>query len=169
MSEAGHTKPSGPSKHGLSWLYFLFGLVFAGGALYAAFYHGFLNRTTLSTYRSDTAAIHQGTIDIVPQRNAQSIAAGEAAFASCAACHGKNLEGGVGPNLKDAEWLHMKEPTETEIYKLIMKGVAASEAKKAKAAMPRMGGLDNQVKVWEVVYYLSSQNTGIKKDSVPNQ
>lgn len=168
MSEAGHN--NGPGKHGLAWLYFLFGLVFVGGALYAALYHGFLNRTPTSTYRSSIAqSVHQGTIDIVPQRTAASIANGEAAFKTCAACHGANLEGGIGPNLKDAEWLQVKEPLETEIYKVIMKGVAASEAKKAKAAMPKMGGLDNQIKVWEVVYYLSSQNAGIKKDSVPNQ
>ncbi len=167
MSEAGHNNSG---KQGLAWLYFLFGLVFAGGALYAALYHGFLKQTNIATYRSSIGqSVVVGTIDIVPQRNPKSIANGEASFKTCAACHGANLEGGVGPNLKDAEWLQVKEPLETEIYKVIMKGVAASEAKKAKAAMPKMGGLDNQLKVWEVVYYLSSQNAGIKKDAVPNQ
>lgn len=167
MSEAGHNNSG---KHGLAWLYFLFGLVFAGGALYAALYHGFLRQTNIATYRSSIGqSVVLGTIDIVPERNAKSIASGEAAFKTCAACHGANLEGGVGPNLKDAEWLQVKEPLETELYKVIMKGVSASEAKKAKAAMPPMGGLDNQVKVWEVVYYLSSQNAGIKKDAIPNQ
>lgn len=39
--------------------------------------------------------------------DAKGIAAGQASFiASCAACHGKLGEGGVGPNLTDDYWIH---------------------------------------------------------------
>jgi cytochrome c oxidase cbb3-type subunit 3 len=41
---------------------------------------------------------------------------------TCAACHGMNGEGKIGPNLTDDAWLHGGEPT--AIYKTISGGVA---------------------------------------------
>lgn len=40
----------------------------------------------------------------------------------CAVCHGKNLEGGIGPNLTDEFWLH-GEGRPSDIAKLIRSGV----------------------------------------------
>ncbi len=44
---------------------------------------------------------------VVLLKDAKDLAAGKDAFiASCAACHGRAGEGGVGPNLTDGYWLH---------------------------------------------------------------
>jgi len=40
--------------------------------------------------------------------------------AICFACHGKNLEGGSGFNLKDAEWIHGSSPE--QILQTLKKG-----------------------------------------------
>jgi mono/diheme cytochrome c family protein len=45
--------------------------------------------------------------DVTMDRDAASVAAGEAIFAeSCAVCHGEGMEGGTGPALVDAELGH---------------------------------------------------------------
>ena len=54
--------------------------------------------------------------------DAGGIAAGQAAFqANCAACHGRQGEGGVGPNLADEYWLHGGKIN--DIFKTIKYGV----------------------------------------------
>jgi cytochrome c oxidase cbb3-type subunit 3 len=53
-----------------------------------------------------------------------AIARGKATFAStCAACHGQNGEGLVGPNLTDNAWLHGGAPM--AIYGVVQTGVLA--------------------------------------------
>jgi cytochrome c oxidase cbb3-type subunit III len=61
----------------------------------------------------EMAAYRKKAANLVDENNATvltdagSIAAGKAAFnTNCAACHGANGEGGVGPNLTDDYWLH---------------------------------------------------------------
>ncbi len=52
----------------------------------------------------------------------EMVAAGEAVFAAnCVGCHGKELLGGVGPNLVDATWIH--GGSLLEIQDTITKGV----------------------------------------------
>jgi cytochrome c oxidase cbb3-type subunit 3 len=54
----------------------------------------------------------------------EAIEKGRAIFmANCTGCHGKNLEGGIGPNLKDATWIHGGSPA--EVVKTITEGVPA--------------------------------------------
>ncbi|MCK6527288.1 c-type cytochrome [Myxococcota bacterium] len=49
-------------------------------------------------------------------------AAGGAIYAThCASCHGAQAEGGIGPNLKDAEWIH--GGGFAEILKTVVDGV----------------------------------------------
>ena len=49
---------------------------------------------------------------------------GEAVYmANCAACHGQKGEGGIGPNMTDAYWLH--GGTITDVFKTIKYGVPA--------------------------------------------
>lgn len=51
------------------------------------------------------------------------VAKGEAVYRSmCFACHGMELEGAAGPNLKDAEWLHGSRPE--DILRTINQGVS---------------------------------------------
>src|SRR5690606_29267327 len=58
------------------------------------------------------------TVDLAPARRS----AGQAIFAqNCAACHGQVGEGGIGPNLTDAYWLHGGEVD--EIFKTVKYGV----------------------------------------------
>lgn len=58
------------------------------------------------------------TVDLSPA----TLSAGQAIFAqNCAACHGQVGEGGIGPNLTDAYWLHGGEVD--EIFKTVKYGV----------------------------------------------
>jgi len=51
------------------------------------------------------------------------VAKGEAVFKTmCFACHGMQLEGAAGPNLRDATWIHGSKPT--DILNIINKGVS---------------------------------------------
>ncbi len=48
----------------------------------------------------------------------------QAAYATnCAACHGANADGGIGPNLKDGTWIHGGNPA--DIFNVIQNGVPA--------------------------------------------
>jgi len=52
----------------------------------------------------------------------EAIAAGEAVFnTQCFACHGLNLEGGIGPSFLDEEWIHGE--TAADILRTITEGV----------------------------------------------
>ena len=67
----------------------------------------------------------------------------------CAACHGMDGSGAIGPNLTDAEWL-TGEGTYPELIQQITDGVPLAEIKNALGAfMPPKGGstiTDDQVK-----------------------
>jgi len=62
--------------------------------------------------------------NVVALKTPESLGAGKEIFSkNCVACHGGNLEGGVGPNLTDEYWIHgggIKN-----IFKVITEGVAA--------------------------------------------
>jgi cytochrome c oxidase cbb3-type subunit 3 len=49
------------------------------------------------------------------------VAAGQANFAVCAACHGQRGEGLIGPNLTDAYWIHGSSPA--DVYEMLEVGV----------------------------------------------
>jgi cytochrome c oxidase cbb3-type subunit 3 len=56
--------------------------------------------------------------------DADAEAAGAATFATyCAACHGAEGQGLIGPNLTDEYWIHDSEPT--QVFEVITTGVAA--------------------------------------------
>ncbi len=58
----------------------------------------------------------------------------------CAACHGPNGEGSIGPDLTDAEWLIGNGDFE-QLVDQILKGVSAAEAtNELGAIMPPKGG-----------------------------
>ena len=85
--------------------------------------------------------------------NAEVIAAGKALFTqNCVACHGANLQGGVGANLVDATWIHGGKPS--DLFAVISNGVAAK-------GMPAWGPLLGPQKVLQVQsYILSHHNQG---------
>lgn len=56
----------------------------------------------------------------------------------CAACHGFDAKGSVGPDLTDSAWLHHKGEYE-EIFAQVVRGISAEESKTG-AIMPPRGG-----------------------------
>ncbi|MCB1326894.1 MAG: cytochrome c [Spirochaetales bacterium] len=151
-----------------NWLLFLFfGAVLIGG-LYAIYMHGFLGYDRALALR-DARGIeyHVPTAGVymfaqIPAKSPAAIASGEASYGQvCAACHGPELRGGVGPNLVDAEWLHMDSPTTLAVARRVVHGVSASESVTG-GVMPQRGNgqlVDN--KIWEVVYFIQSRNPSI--------
>lgn len=85
----------------------------------------------------------------------QFLVAGKATFeANCAACHGKELQGGIGFNLVDAEWVHGSQPS--NIYVTIYDGVP-------EKGMQAWGSLLGQKRIAEVVAYVLSKNPGLRQ------
>jgi cytochrome c oxidase cbb3-type subunit 3 len=72
------------------------------------------------------------------------------------ACHGKELKGGIGFNLVDAEWIHGARPA--EIYHTIAAGVPE---KGMQAWESQLG----QKRIAEVVAYILSKNPGLEAKS----
>lgn len=82
--------------------------------------------------------------------NPAFVSAGQATYeTNCVACHGKELQGGIGFNLVDAEWVHGSKPS--EIYVTVSEGVLE---KGMQAWEPLLG----QKRVAEVVAFLLSKN-----------
>jgi cytochrome c5 len=151
------------------WVAYLFSLVLVIGFGATVYQVGFRSQSRQSMIREEMGTeIIKPTIEIIPVRDAKAIANGEAVYKrACSACHGQNLEGVVGPNLKDTEWYH-PPAKETNLYKLVTNGISAAQAVKG-VPMPAKGGASiSGVEVWEVVYYLSSRNPSIEKDAVSN-
>ena len=70
------------------------------------------------------AAEPEPEVEIEPLTDEASLAAGLRIFeANCITCHGKNGEGGIGPNLTDDYYLHGKGMTNT--VKIIVNGIPA--------------------------------------------
>jgi len=65
---------------------------------------------------------------------------------NCSACHGKGLEGGIGPKLKDNPWL--ATAPEGEVFKVIMEGKSGG--------MPSFSTGLGADKAWKVVTFLKS-------------
>lgn len=92
-------------------------------------------------------------------RDAGIVSAGEKTFmSSCAACHGVNLEGGIGQNLTDAEWVHGGDPL--DIFRVIQEGVTDK-------GMPAWGPLLGQQRIAEVTAFIISRNDTIPQPPEP--
>lgn len=74
---------------------------------------------------------------------------GQSIYASnCAACHGANLEGGIGVALNDGAWVHGGTPE--EVLRVVTEGVPAK-------GMPAWGAILGQERVRQVTAYVLSQ------------
>ncbi|WP_048693660.1 c-type cytochrome [Catenovulum maritimum] len=79
---------------------------------------------------------------------------GQEVFASlCSSCHGKDLTGGVGFNLIDAEWIHGNKPE--QIVKNIQRGFA-------QAGMPAFKGILTDSQINDVVSFILSKQLGFR-------
>jgi len=82
-------------------------------------------------------------------RSADSVSSGKVTFLSkCATCHGKNGEGGIGPNLTDSYWIH-GEGQLTDIRKIVENGVSAK-------GMPPWKGLLQRQELDQVTAFIGT-------------
>ena len=78
---------------------------------------------------------------------------GKALFeTTCAACHGKNLKGGAGFNLKDETWVHGSQPE--QVLANIKKGFS-------EAGMPGFSAVYNDKQLKSIVDYILSKREGL--------
>jgi cytochrome c oxidase cbb3-type subunit 3 len=130
---------------------FIFTILFGIG--YTVEYHFISNRSQDQAYiaQLEDAKVRWpefGKAKGVPT-DAASIAEGQTIYATnCVACHGASLEGGIGPNLTDAEWVHGGTPD--EIAAVVANGVAAK-------GMPAWGGILGPEKVAKVTAFVVSK------------
>lgn len=83
-------------------------------------------------------------------RNEEFVAAGEHTFmANCISCHGQDLQGGIGPNLTDDEWIHGGEPM--NVINTVTNGVLDK-------GMQAWGGILGDKGVAEVVAFVLSHH-----------
>lgn len=111
------------------------------------------NQATAEAQAAAAATINNEQL-IALSKDAQTVEAGKAVFAqTCVACHGDRGQGGIGPNLTDAYWIHGSSPM--QIRHVISEGVI----EKGMAAWKSMLG---EKKINEVVaFILTLKNTNI--------
>ena len=91
----------------------------------------------------------------------KAIAEGKAAYElNCAACHGSDAKGGVGPDLTDKVWLYVAKPiSDATLFSIISEGTNKDQLfdnRKAKGGMPPWGDALGKKKVWALVSYIRS-------------
>lgn len=88
--------------------------------------------------------------------NPDTVAQGQETFAgTCAACHGDQGQGQIGPNLTDSAWLH--GGSAMDIYRSVKDGISADDARlTGSAGMPPWGPSLGERPVQAVVAYLLS-------------
>lgn len=102
------------------WFMSLFYGTIGFGVVYLMVFHVFGGDLQLAEYKQEVAlaevqreayikrvagSINENTVKLVT--DAKSLEAGKAVYLqNCVACHGQQGQGGVGPNLTDAYWLH---------------------------------------------------------------
>ena len=90
----------------------------------------------------------------VKATDADSIKRGKAIYDTvCFACHGKDLEGATGFNLKDADWVHGSSPE--SIHKTIKNGFPE------KGMIP-FGSMYKDDQIQDIVNYIISRQEGLR-------
>ncbi len=79
---------------------------------------------------------------------------------NCAACHGVDARGDIGPSLVDNEWMYVQGPIGDDTLFFIMadgtKKDQEFEGRKAKGGMPSWGEFFGKKKLWSLVSYIRS-------------
>jgi cytochrome c oxidase cbb3-type subunit 3 len=73
---------------------------------------------------------------------------------NCSGCHGGHAGGGMGPSLRDADWLYGDRPD--QIYNSISQG--------RSKGMPAWGTKIPEQQIWELVTYIKSMGTPEEPD-----
>ncbi len=135
------------------WLgLFWFTILWAIG--YVAHYHFIADRSQEAALAAEMAAAEerwpQAAQEVGFVMTPDAVQAGEEVYAAnCVACHGANLEGGIGPNLVDEMWIHGGSPE--EIVHTITEGVV-------EKGMLRWGPILGPEKVNQVAAYVLSRS-----------
>lgn len=97
---------------------------------------------------------------VAMSKNVAAAAEGKDIFQkNCASCHSPAGNGGIGPNLTDAAWLHGGKPM--QIYTTVKDGFA-------KGGMPAWGALIGEQRVrLAAAYVLSIKNTNVPGGKAP--
>jgi cytochrome c oxidase cbb3-type subunit III len=133
------------------WLgLFWFTIIFAIG--YTLHYHWLGDRSQVKELQAELAAAEvrwpqseqAGTLVVTPELARE----GKEIFEkNCVGCHGREAEGGIGPSLRDATWIHGGAPA--EILATVANGVAAK-------GMPTWGPILGPEKTRQVAAYVAS-------------
>ena len=136
-----------------NWWVGMFYLTIIWAVAYVAYYHFIGRESYVKSLAAQVAEAEArwpkssqlATVEETPA----AIEAGEAVYqANCVACHGAELQGGIGPNLVDSTWIHGSKPE--EIVATITNGVAAK-------GMPTWGPILGNEKIGEVAAYIISK------------
>ncbi len=148
------------------WLFILFGTIVFMFGYWLVFHTLHLQPSLRAEYDAEVAEIKKARLAQAPlsddailavANDPALLAEGKLVFDStCAACHAKEGQGLVGPNLTDRFWLHGNKPSE------IAKSVADGFADKG---MPPWGQLLGQDKVRKVSAFVVS----IKGKAIPGK
>jgi cytochrome c oxidase cbb3-type subunit III len=137
------------------WWLGLFWFTIIWGIGYFVHYHFIAHRSQEKELAAEMAAAEARWPAASPTRmeftlSPEAIAAGETIYQTqCIACHGANLEGGIGAPLNDTEWIHGGTPE--DIVNTITNGVLAK-------GMPAWGPILGPEGVNEVAAYVVSRN-----------
>jgi cytochrome c oxidase cbb3-type subunit 2 len=90
-----------------------------------------------------------------------AIAAGKKIYeTNCAACHGMDAKGGIGPDLTGKEWMYVQGPIGDDTLFLIIAGGTKKdqefEGRKAKGGMPSWSEFIGKKDIWSLVSYIRS-------------
>jgi len=136
-----------------NWWVGMFYLTIIWAVAYVAYYHFIGKESHVKALAAQVAEAEArwpkssqlATVEETPA----AIAAGEGVYkANCVACHGAELQGGIGPSLVDSTWVHGSKPE--EIVATITNGVAAK-------GMPTWGPILGNEKIGEVAAYIISK------------
>lgn len=143
------------------WLVTFYGaIVFSVG--YWFYYHEYrMGPTTPEVFAAEMAAraaqgqADESTLELLG-RDSGTVTEGREIFATtCAACHGANAQGEIGPNLTDDRWLH--GGSATSIYQAIRDGITSDRALIAgSAGMPEWRAQLGERRVQAVTAFLLS-------------
>ncbi len=136
------------------WWIGLFYSCIAWALVYVVTYHFVGEISQVAAYEAEMAAAAERwpapTTGAIIEVGDDGLAAGKAIYdANCVACHGAALEGGIGPNLTDDEWLHGN--TRAEMVQTITNGVVAK-------GMPAWGSVLGPQKVAQVAAWIDEQS-----------
>lgn len=93
--------------------------------------------------------------------NKEAIAIGKKLYdTNCAACHGADGRGGIGPSVVDNVWLNKEgEVGDGFIYAIIAEGTSTGkeiEGRIAKGGMPPYASQFDENKIWAIMAYMNS-------------